>query len=167
MGDAHGHLPFREGDLVGADALENLPVQVVARLGVDATNPELLQQHRDQDAGLDVTQRHEGDIVFVDAQVLQHRLVGRVGADSVGNVVRNVLDYSLRQVNGQHFVAELGEGASQVAAKSAQSDYGNVHRCFSTPPGNRRRGSCYYQCRRYRTDQRGRRRGAPLDECYS
>jgi hypothetical protein len=123
VGDANTRFEFWEDDAVRADALQDLGVLGRVRLGDDVATAALAQVERRQDARLHV--RADGDhrgVELVHAELPQRVGIGGVGGDRVGHGVSDALDKLGIDIDGQHVVANLIEGARDRCSEASQSD---------------------------------------------
>ena len=124
MPDADAHVPLREDDPVGADALEDAAVRLRHRLRHDPPDAEVGEHRGREDARLDrpcrwrrrpsrTRRRRAGACA---------RLVRRVGLDDVREDAGELLDGLRVDVDAEHLVAHADEGLRETAAEAAEPD---------------------------------------------
>ena len=117
------HVALGEDDAVRADALEDPAVRRRDRLGHDASDSEVGEDGRRQDAGLHVGPDRDDRGPELRRADLRHRLgIGRIALDDVRQLVCVPLHGLLAEVDAEHLVAELDERLGKRAAETAEPD---------------------------------------------
>ncbi len=133
LGDPTTHVPLRVDHLVGTHLLQDLGVELVARLDPDLLHPCLLEDKGGEYAGLEVvTDGDEDDVEVGQAQFGDGGLVGGVGHDDVVAEGGDLAGLALVDVNRQHLGILALQLFTQRAAKQPQPDDGKlvVHEYF-------------------------------------
>ena len=119
LADAHGHVGLRVDDL-GPETLEHLAVHLTGGLGDDVRHAQLCDEHRRQNADVDLLTDADRDRAAVlHAGLLQRGLVQLVDDKRIVGVAAHGLDLCLVLVNGNDLLAGGGQRLDQRRAEPA------------------------------------------------